>query len=271
MATWVEDIVQALKNLGGQAHRKQIFAEITRIRKGPLPASLEETVQRVIQDHSSDSNGFRGDDLFKKIGNGVWALRDQSQIIQPSSHIKKQSEFIPSNYLPPESLDDIANLLQTIKQYRDFQHPDSSSWKEYIDEFFHILGFSIDKKNPRLMTLNEMDSSHTPKAIVGFVHPGEDFEEILPGLSWESYLFLAANYYQINWGIITDGLQLKIIHFINGETKQLFNWADFDCIIQNEKIDTFCSVYKIFSFIKGNGTNITYEESQLQSLINFRL
>ena len=66
MATWVEDIVQALINLGGQAHRKKILEEIKRIRKEPLPERLAEVIQRTIQDHSSDSTGFRGNDLFKK-------------------------------------------------------------------------------------------------------------------------------------------------------------------------------------------------------------
>ena len=46
MATWVEDIVQALKNLGGQAHRKQILEEVKRIRKEPLPERIVEVIQR---------------------------------------------------------------------------------------------------------------------------------------------------------------------------------------------------------------------------------
>jgi len=71
MATWVEDIVQALKNLGGQAHRKQILEEVKRIRKEPLPESIAEVIQRTIQDHSSVQR-IRGNDLFRKVGN--WCL-----------------------------------------------------------------------------------------------------------------------------------------------------------------------------------------------------
>ena len=32
MATWKEDTIQALKNLGGIAHRSKIFEEVAKIR-----------------------------------------------------------------------------------------------------------------------------------------------------------------------------------------------------------------------------------------------
>lgn len=263
MATWVEDIVQALKNLGGQAHRKQILEEVKRIRKEPLPERIAEVIQRTIQDHSSDSTGFRGNDLFRKVGNGVWALREKGDVetltrapqhvvsSQPVLSAPKQKPTIPHNYLPPESFEEIANILRTIKQYRDYQHPDSSTWKEYVDEFFHVLGFSTDEKNQRLMTLSLMGTNHTPKAIVCYIKPGENFEEITPGLEWESYLFYAAKFHQVEWGVLTDGLQLKIVHFKDQDNMQPSYWPDLDGIVCQEKLDTFCTVYKVFSFIKG--------------------
>jgi len=76
MSTWVEDIVQALKNLGGQAHRSDIFAEVQRIRTEPIPFHGIESMQERLIAHSSDSAHFQGKDLFKRIGNGVWALRE---------------------------------------------------------------------------------------------------------------------------------------------------------------------------------------------------
>ena len=263
MATWVEDIVQALKNLGGQAHRKQILEEVKRIRKEPLPERIAEVIQRTIQDHSSDSTGFRGNDLFRKVGNGVWALREKGDVetltrapqhvvsSQPVLSAPKQKPTIPHNYLPPESFEEIANILRTIKQYRDYQHPDSSTWKEYVDEFFHVLGFSTDEKNQRLMTLSLMGTNHTPKAIVCYIKPGENFEEITPGLEWESYLFYAAKFHQVEWGVLTDGLQLKVVHFKDQDNMQPSYWPDLDGIVCQEKLDTFCTVYKVFSFIKG--------------------
>jgi len=80
MATWVEDIVQALKNLGGQAHRKQILEEVKRIRKEPLPESIAEVIQRTIQDHSSDSTGFRGNDFVSK--GRKWCWRSGNKVMK---------------------------------------------------------------------------------------------------------------------------------------------------------------------------------------------
>lgn len=364
MATWVEDIVQALKNLGGQAHRKQILEEVKRIRKEPLPERIAEVIQRTIQDHSSDSTGFRGNDLFRKVGNGVWALRGQGDVetlsqapqsfssnivknevtttwvediiraitnlggqapltqiyeevkrirqdplpkmwqhiiqdtiyqhssdtqkfqgndifrkvdkgvwslrnhvetSQPVLRALKQKATVPQNYLPPESFEEIANILRTIKQYRDYQHPDSSTWKEYVDEFFHVLGFSTNEKNQRIMTLNLIGANHTPKAIVCYVKPGENFDEIAPGLEWESYLFYAAKFHQVEWGILTDGLQLKVIQFKDQDNKEPSYWPDLDGIVCKEKLDTFCTVYKVFSFIKGYNGKPTVQGHQKKS------
>jgi hypothetical protein len=78
MNRWIDDICTALNNLGGIAHRSDLLVEILRIRSGPHPQTIEMTVQRTIQNHSSDSNGFRGEDLLytvNGIGSGVWGLR----------------------------------------------------------------------------------------------------------------------------------------------------------------------------------------------------
>jgi len=249
--TWVEDIVRAITNLGGQAPLTQIYDEVKRIRQGPLPKMWQHIIQDTIYQHSSDTQKFQGSDLFQKVGKGVWALRNHVATSHTVQRVTKQNAIVPQNYLPPESFEEIANILRTIKQYRDYQHPDSSTWKEYVDEFFHILGFSTNGKSQRLMTLGLMEANHTPKAIVCYVKPGENFEEITPGLEWESYLFYAAKFHQIDWGILTDGLRLKIIHFKDQDNKQPSYWPDLDGIVCQEKLDTFCAVYKVFSFIKG--------------------
>ena len=252
MASWVEDIIQALKNLGGQATEEQIRNEVKRIRIGQLPNSWNHIINHTLGDYSSDTSFFKGKDYFQKIDKGVWALRNQTIGSKNTNLPLTQRNTIPHYYLPPESFEEIANILRTIKQYRDYQHPDSSTWKEYVDEFFHVLGFSTDEKNQRIMTLNLMGANHTPKAIVCYVKPGENFDEITPGLEWESYLFYVAKFHQVEWGILTDGLQLKVIHFKDQDNKEPSYWPDLDGIVCQEKLDTFCTIYKVFSFIKGN-------------------
>ena len=40
MATWKEDTIQALKNLGGVAHLSKIHKEVKKLRKGKLNLCL---------------------------------------------------------------------------------------------------------------------------------------------------------------------------------------------------------------------------------------
>lgn len=80
MNTWIGDLVQALKNLGGFGHYSAINAEVKKIRKKPLPLNWSAVIRRTIQQHSSDSHSFLGKkDLFYSvdgIGHGVWGLRE---------------------------------------------------------------------------------------------------------------------------------------------------------------------------------------------------
>ena len=250
VVTWVEDIVQALKNLGGRATEAQIQNEVKRIRKGHLPSSWKNIINHRLGDYSSDTSDFKNEDFFQKVDKGVWALRNQNAPPQQIHQTVKQKTTIPRNYLPTEPLEEIENVLRTIKQYRDYQHPDTIAWREYVDEFFHILGFSTENKNSRLMTLSLMGANHTPRVIVCYINPAENFEEITHELTWESYLFFAAHYYQIEWGVLTDGLQLKVIHYKGHEPEQLSYWPDLDSVVKQERLDTFCTIYKVLSYIK---------------------
>ena len=75
---WVDDVVAALKKLGGTADLGEIYRVTRRIRNEGArsqPPSLEATIRRTIEDHSSDSANFRGKNLFKLVGRGRWALR----------------------------------------------------------------------------------------------------------------------------------------------------------------------------------------------------
>ena len=65
MATWREDTIQALKNLGGVAHLSEIHKEVEKIRKGKLNNTWTQTVQRELETYSSDSAAFGGKkDIF---------------------------------------------------------------------------------------------------------------------------------------------------------------------------------------------------------------
>ena len=75
---WVDDIVTALKRLGGQASLDEIYRTTKSIRQGSgrsLPRTFEAVVRRTLEDHSSDSANHRAEDLFRIVGRGTWALR----------------------------------------------------------------------------------------------------------------------------------------------------------------------------------------------------
>jgi hypothetical protein len=250
MATMLDDIIQALRNLGGQATLKEIYAEVERIRTSPLPKTWHASIRGRIEDNSSDSESFKGKDYFRKVGKGTWALRDQDGLKKPPpirqvSEPKKQEVF--SQF---ESLETISNSLKTIKQYREYADPGSPSWIDYVQEIFHIMGFNTQKKDARLILLRDMSGDNTPKAIVVYMFPNENHDEVGPGVPWETYLRFASNYHQIEWGILTNGLQLRIINYGNHKDQPALFWSDLDGIVKNHKVDSFFAIYKAFSTLK---------------------
>ena len=75
---WVDDIVSGLKLLGGEASLHEIYKTVERIRFSnarTIPRTFEATIRRTIEDHSSDSEIFKGEDIFRKFSRGRWALR----------------------------------------------------------------------------------------------------------------------------------------------------------------------------------------------------
>jgi hypothetical protein len=84
--TWRDDVRAALERLGGKAHLGKIYDQVHMIRRTAgrsIPPSLEAVVRRTLEDHSSDSEAYRGVlDLFwmaEGKGAGVWALRELSR------------------------------------------------------------------------------------------------------------------------------------------------------------------------------------------------
>jgi len=245
----VEYIIQALKNLGGVATFKDIYGELV----GIFPSKTwPAKVKQIIEFHSSDTKIFKGVDYFQRVGNGTWALRDGNQIIT-TPNVGREIDH--KRILPKkdssritESYEEISNTLKTIKEYRDYSTPNSSSWHDYVREFFHLLGFSTEKKNPRLIILKNM-GGNLALGLVTYVQPGENIEYMVPGVSWDSYLKFAANYYHINWGVLTNGLQIKIINF-DEKNQAPFYWSNLDVIIRDEKSDIFFEIYRAFSMLK---------------------
>ncbi len=79
MSTWLDDIITTLEELGGSGSYPEIYEKIRTVRKKPFPKTWDAIIRRVIETHSSDSNNYKGKDIFKSmqgIGSGVWGIRD---------------------------------------------------------------------------------------------------------------------------------------------------------------------------------------------------
>jgi hypothetical protein len=83
MPTWMQDVVQALTNLGGVAPLRDIYEEVQNIRAEPLSTNWTAVIRALIEDNSSDSARYKGkNDIFfsaKGVGGGVWGLRSSVQ------------------------------------------------------------------------------------------------------------------------------------------------------------------------------------------------
>lgn len=268
MAAWVDDIVQALMNLGGQATLNQIYIEIRRIRTN-LPDSTEAIIRGRLEYYSSDSEVFhkmnlKGENYFRKVGKGTWALRSSEQIdiskpIKKTQVRRRKAPHTIVSLEEPHALADsfetIVNTFRTIKEYREYNDPNVDSWQNYVREIFHLHGFNTEEWGKRLFVLKNLGSSHN-LALVVYIRPSEDFQYIVSDLSWQSYLQYAANFHRIERGILTNGLRIKIIDIPNSSTSKPILEVDLDDIIKTDKNESYFSLYKVFSYIK-NRSNLT--------------
>ena len=90
---WIPWIVQALRDLGGEASLAEIYKRIETIHPGPLSKAWQATVRNRIESYSSDSDNFAParPDLFhctRGKGQGQWGLRPGAwrSIEPPSRH-----------------------------------------------------------------------------------------------------------------------------------------------------------------------------------------
>jgi len=267
MATWVEDVIQALNNLGGQAPLQNIYAEVKKIRAKPLTKTWHATIRRTLQDHSRDSEGFKGIEYFQKLHKGVWALSNKAGTTRPRRKTTlPQKRKVTKNYPLTDTNDTISNLLKTIKEYREFYQPDSPKWENYILDFFHLMEFKTKFLDSRLMLLSLTGQKYLPVCIACLPRPGEDFQEIVPGLEWARYTFFAAKFHQVPWGIITNGLSLVVIDCRLAVYQTNLSSLKFDEIIINSQTDQFLAIYSEFSKIKISAGQKINKHSQKENL-----
>lgn len=151
---------------------------------------------------------------------------------------------------PPESFDTIHNLMGTIKEYREYIQPNPSSWNKYILEVFQILGFNTKNELKRLLSLSEMGGVRSKRAVVALLRLDEEFKEIAPDLEWSTFLFFAMHFFQVQWGILTDGQRIKVFNR-NLNMKEIYLEVDLETILKDDNFDDFFAFYNVVSLIRG--------------------
>ena len=78
--TWADDIYTGLQNLGGEAHLRDIYVEVRRIRLvagRSVPQEFEATIRQALESHCQTSSNFRGVERFEMVakGSGLWRLK----------------------------------------------------------------------------------------------------------------------------------------------------------------------------------------------------
>jgi hypothetical protein len=264
MSRIVNQILQALQNLGGQATSNAVIEEIENIRATPLTLKERKNLRVYLHIYSSKGRSNR-ETAFQKIRPGLWALNNHGQA--SSTRFKPAQDQTEKAVFIPVTVDDevVINALKTIKEYRDYYEPNSTSWFTYILEIFHILGFSTQQKDARLISIHEMGESQTPKALIAYSFPYEDFQEIYPGLSWESYLLFAANYHQVEWGILTNGLAIRMINYRTQKNTLSSFEGNLDEIIARENLESFYRFYLALLRIKNveKGLSVTLKATKI--------
>lgn len=94
MNTWADDIELSLKNLGGIAKLSDIYDEVERVREGPYPKTFTAIIRGTIENHSSDSANYKGNDRFfsaEGLGFGRWGLRSDINSTPEASDIDENS------------------------------------------------------------------------------------------------------------------------------------------------------------------------------------
>lgn len=80
-SNWVNIVYEALQSLGGVAYLSQIYDKVDDIIENDYPEKLtnkdiKATIRGILQRYCSDSTSYNNKvDLFKKIKNGVWAIK----------------------------------------------------------------------------------------------------------------------------------------------------------------------------------------------------
>ena len=66
----------------------------------------------------------------------------------------------------------------------------------------------------------------------------------------------AANFYHVDWGVLTNGLQLIVVQYQGEKLKQRSYWQDLDQIICEKRVEEFFPILMAFNIIKNTKSQV---------------
>ena len=172
----------------------------------------------------------------------------KDKLIISSGSFEKSEQL----YISSESLIRSRNLLSTLREYRQFVQPEQIEWKNYTQDFFHVLNINLDSIFSNIYLASKTGSKNSNFAILAIIPPEESYQEIYPGITWQKFLFYIANSHNVRYGIVTNGLELKIFDFNKEDFVDSFFNIKIDRVIQDKFEDSFQEFINILDRIKGN-------------------
>ncbi len=123
---WIEEIVEAMTELGGKAQYKKLYEKIKKRDQMNFLANPNWTaaIRQTIEYHSSDSSVFKPNkkDIFYSVnglGHGTWGLR--SHVQQTPTPIDNEDVVNPAPQAAPQVQQTIYRYLRDTKIARDLK------------------------------------------------------------------------------------------------------------------------------------------------------
>jgi hypothetical protein len=138
--TWVEELVEYFRELGGEAHYTDLYRHIESNPRRPLGRSWQAVVRRTIEEHSSDSTIWhkrRLPDLFRSVdglGEGRWALRNPE--IARNHLVLRSNADSPWNDVEGISY----QFGRTVPNWRKVRSGDEALVERIVDGKHYLIG-----------------------------------------------------------------------------------------------------------------------------------
>lgn len=161
MSLWRDDVVEALRSIGGVGHLSQIYEAVREVRQGPLPQNLKAIVRKELEYNSSDADAFQNKrDLFysvEGIGNGVWGLRELRSVIHVGNQgfLKQGVVGVPLKHLKKDA------VLKAIQEF------DRIGRNKFLEKY----GFGKARRYFLVFDGKYYDSKAIAGAAYGYVFP----------------------------------------------------------------------------------------------------